>query len=128
MTQHVTVVRHNKDLAATLDKLDNISERYQHIGIQDTSRWSNTCAPFVRQLGGMIDLAKVITKGALNRNESRGSHYKPEFPERNDADWLKTTLASYNANTDAPDLTYEEVDTSLIKPRKRDYSHAKKEA
>lgn len=128
MTQHVTVVRHNKDLAATLDKLDNISERYQHIGIQDTSRWSNTCAPFVRQLGGMIDLAKVITKGALNRNESRGSHYKPEFPERNDADWLKTTLASYNANTDAPDLTYEEVDTSLIKPRKRDYSHAKKGA
>lgn len=128
MTQHVTVVRHNKDLAATLDKLDNISERYRHIGIQDTSRWSNTCAPFVRQLGGMIDLAKVITKGALNRNESRGSHYKPEFPERNDADWLKTTLASYNANTDAPDLTYEEVDTSLIKPRKRDYSHAKKEA
>lgn len=128
MTQHVTVVRHNKDLAATLDKLDNISERYQHIGIQDTSRWSNTCASFVRQLGGMIDLAKVITKGALNRNESRGSHYKPEFPERNDTDWLKTTLASYNANTDAPDLTYEEVDTSLIKPRKRDYSHAKKEA
>ena len=128
MTQHVTVVRHNKDLAATLDKLDNISERYQHIGIQDTSRWSNTCAPFVRQLGGMIDLAKVITKGALNRNESRGSHYKPEFPERNDTDWLKTTLASYNANTDAPDLTYEEVDISLIKPRKRDYSHAKKEA
>lgn len=128
MTQHVTVVRHNKDLAATLDKLDNISERYQHIGIQDTSRWSNTCAPFVRQLGGMIDLAKVITKGALNRNESRGSHYKPEFPERNDADWLKTTLASYNASTDAPDLTYEEVDISLIKPRKRDYSHVKKEA
>lgn len=128
MTQHVTVVRHNKDLAATLDKLDNISERYQHIGIQDTSRWSNTCASFVRQLGGMIDLAKVITKGALNRNESRGSHYKPEFPERNDTDWLKTTLASYNANADAPDLTYEEVDTSLIKPRKRDYSHAKKEA
>lgn len=128
MTQHVTVVRHNKDLAAALDKLDNISERYQHIGIQDTSRWSNTCAPFVRQLGGMIDLAKVITKGALNRNESRGSHYKPEFPERNDTDWLKTTLASYNANTDAPNLTYEEVDTSLIKPRKRDYSHAKKEA
>lgn len=51
-----------------------------------------------------------------------------QLPERNDADWLKTTLASYNANTNAPDLSYETVDISLIKPRKRDYIHAKKEA
>lgn len=128
MTKNVTVVRHNKELAYTLDQLDVLSERYKHIGIQDKATWSNTTIPFVRQLGGMLDLAKVITKGALQRNESRGSHYKPEFPDRNDTDWLKTTLASYNANTDAPDLSYEEVDISLIKPRKRDYTHAKKEA
>lgn len=76
----------------------------------------------------MIDLAKIITKGALNRNESRGSHFKPEFPDRNDADWLKTTLASYNPQTNSPDLSYKDVDISLIKPRKRDYTHAKKEA
>lgn len=128
MTKNVTVVRNNKDLAQTLSELDSIEEKYHQIGVQDHASWSNTVIPFVRQLGGMIDLAKVITKGALNRNESRGSHYKPEFPERNDADWLKTTLASYNANTNAPDLSYETVDISLIKPRKRDYSHAKKEA
>ena len=128
MTKNVTVVRNNKDLAQTLSELDNIEEKYHQIGVQDHASWSNTVIPFVRQLGGMIDLAKVITKGALNRNESRGSHYKPEFPERNDADWLKTTLASYNANTNAPDLSYEAVDISLIKPRKRDYSHAKKES
>ena len=76
----------------------------------------------------MIDLAKIITKGALNRNESRGSHFKPEFPDRNDADWLKTTLASYNPKTNSPDLSYKDVDISLIMPRKRDYTHAKKEA
>lgn len=128
MTKNVTVVRNNKDLAYTLDQLEEISERYKNIGIQDTSSWSNTSAPFIRQLGGMIDLAKVITKGALNRNESRGSHFKPEFPDRNDADWLKTTLASYNPKTNSPDLNYEDVDISLIKPRKRDYTHAKKEA
>lgn len=128
MTKNVTVVRHNKNLEQTLEKLEEISERYKHIGVQDKATWSNTTVPFVRQLGGMIDLAKVITKSALNRNESRGSHYKPEFPDRNDAEWLKTTLASYNASTDDPDLSYEEVDISLIKPRKRDYTHAKKEA
>lgn len=128
MTKNVTVVRHNKNLEQTLEKLEEISGRYKRIGVQDKATWSNTTVPFVRQLGGMIDLAKVITKGALNRNESRGSHYKPEFPDRNDAEWLKTTLASYNASTDGPDLSYEEVDISLIKPRKRDYTHAKKEA
>ena len=128
MTKNVTVVRHNKNLKQTLEKFEEISERYKHVGVQDKATWSNTTVPFVRQLGGMIDLAKVITKGALNRNESRGSHYKPEFPDRNDAEWLKTTLASYNAGTDGPDLSYEEVDISLIKPRKRDYTHAKKEA
>ena len=128
MTKNVTVVRYNKNLEQTLEKLEDISERYKRIGVQDKATWSNTTVPFVRQLGGMIDLAKVITKGALNRNESRGSHYKPEFPDRNDTEWLKTTLASYNASTDDPDLSYEEVDISLIKPRKRDYTHAKKEA
>lgn len=128
MTKNVTVVRDNKDLTYTLNQLEEISERYKNIGIQDASSWGNTSAPFIRQLGGMIDLAKVITKGALNRNESRGSHFKPEFPDRNDADWLKTTLASYNPKTNSPDLSYEDVDISLIKPRKRDYTHAKKEA
>lgn len=84
MTENVTIVRENAKLAATYEKLFDIAERYQHIGIDDRSTWSNLTAPFVRQLGGMIDLAKVITLGALNRNESRGSHYKPEFPDRND--------------------------------------------
>ena len=128
MTENVTIVRENAKLAATYEKLFDIAERYQHIGIDDRSTWSNLTAPFVRQLGGMIDLAKVITLGALNRNESRGSHYKPEFPDRNDEEWLKTTMASYDAAADAPVLSYEPVDVSLIKPRKRDYTKTKKEA
>ena len=51
----------------------------------------------------MLELAHVITAGALARNESRGAHYKPEFPERDDANWLKTTLAAYTP--DGPKLT-----------------------
>ena len=80
---------------------------------------------FTRQLKNMLHLARVMTIGAYMRNESRGAHYKPEFPERNDAEFLKTTMARYDETTNSPDIYYEEVDTSYIKPRKRDYSAAK---
>lgn len=124
MTKNVTVVRNNADLAETLVKLEEIDERLSRIGIQDKATWSNANVPFVRQLHGMVDLAKVITKGALERNESRGSHFKPEFPDRNDEEWLKTTIARYDAASHSPVLSYEKVDTSLITPRKRDYTKA----
>ncbi len=70
-------------------------ERYKRISMIDTSRWSNQAASFTRQLWNMLQLARVITLGAYHRNESRGAHYKPEFPERNDEEWLKTTKAKY---------------------------------
>ncbi len=53
-----------------------------------------------------------MTLGALLRNESRGAHYKPEFPERNDEEFLKTTKAKWTA--EGPQISYEEVDISLI--------------
>lgn len=126
MTANVTVVRENKKLKATYEKLQEIKERYQNINIEDTAKWSNSGASFTRQLEGMINLAHVITLGAYQRNESRGAHYKPEFPDRNDDEWLKTTMAKFNTDTKLPDLFYEEVDVSLIEPRKRDYTKAKK--
>ncbi|GGE42408.1 succinate dehydrogenase flavoprotein subunit [Pullulanibacillus camelliae] len=122
MTDNVTVVRENKKLLQTDEKIQELMERYQNINVNDTSKWSNSGAAFTRQLWNMFQLARVITQGAYNRNESRGAHYKPEFPERNDDEWLKTTKAKFNASKNAPDLSYEEVDVSLIKPRKRDYT------
>ena len=71
----------------------------------------------------MLILARAITLGALARDESRGAHFKPEFPERDDANWLKTTKASYECGSIK--LEYEPVDTSLIPPRKRQYGAAK---
>ncbi|MBU9721204.1 MULTISPECIES: succinate dehydrogenase flavoprotein subunit [Bacillaceae] len=126
MTDNVTVVRENDKLLKTDEKIQELMERYQNINMDDTAKWSNQSAAFVRQLGGMLDLARVITLGAYNRNESRGAHYKPEFPDRNDEEWLKTTKAKYNAANSGPDFEYEDVDVSLIKPRKRDYTSKKK--
>ncbi|MGR3765268.1 succinate dehydrogenase flavoprotein subunit [Rossellomorea sp. NS-SX7] len=125
MTDNVTVVRHNDKLKETDAKIVELMERYKNININDTAKWSNQGAMFTRQLWNMLQLARVITIGALNRNESRGAHYKPEFPERNDEEFLKTTMAKYNASTNSPEFHYEEVDTSLIAPRKRDYSKKK---
>ncbi|WP_227936667.1 succinate dehydrogenase flavoprotein subunit [Alkalihalobacillus deserti] len=128
MTDNVTVVRHNDKLLKTDEKIQELMERYKNININDTAKWSNLGASFTRQLDGMLSLARVITLGAYNRNESRGAHYKPDFPERNDEEFLKTTKATFNATKNAPDFAYEDVDTSLIKPRKRDYSQKKQGA
>ncbi|WP_096202759.1 succinate dehydrogenase flavoprotein subunit [Bacillus sp. FJAT-45350] len=128
MTDNVTVVRHNDKLLATDNKIQELLERYKDINIIDTAKWSNQGASFTRQLKGMLELARVITLGAYNRNESRGAHYKPEFPDRNDEDYLKTTMAKYNPSKGAPEFYYEDVDVSLIEPRKRDYSQKKQGA
>ncbi|MBP1947712.1 succinate dehydrogenase flavoprotein subunit [Virgibacillus litoralis] len=122
MTDNVTVVRHNEKLKNTIEKIKDLQRRWENINMDDTSRWSNQGVMFTRQLKNMLHLARVIALGAYNRNESRGAHYKPEFPERNDEEWLKTTIATFDESENAPVITYEEVDTSLIEPRLRDYS------
>ncbi|WP_091837056.1 succinate dehydrogenase flavoprotein subunit [Marininema halotolerans] len=123
MTDNVTVVRYNDRLKATDDKIQELMERYKRINVTDTGKWNNQSAAFIRQLWNMLELARVITIGAYNRNESRGAHYKPDFPERNDEEFLKTTKAKHTPN--GPVFEYEDVDTSLIEPRARRYDVAK---
>lgn len=123
MTDNVTVVRYNDKLKATDDKLLELQDRLKRISINDNNLWATQAIPHARQLNNMLELARVITLGALNRNESRGAHYKPEFPDRNDEDWMKTTIAEYSA--EAPVFSYEPIDVSLVEPRKRDYSKGK---
>jgi len=126
MTDNVTVVRYNDRLKATDDKLLELIDRFKHISINDSNLWATQAVPHARQLWNMLQLARVITLGALNRNESRGAHYKPEFPERDDEHWMKSTIAEYSE--EAPVFSYESIDTSLIEPRKRDYSSKKSAA
>ncbi len=126
MLDNVTVVRFNDRLKKTDDKILELMERYKKINVSDSAKYSNQAASFTRQLWNMLELARVITIGALNRNESRGAHYKPEFPERNDEEFMKTTMATWSQN--GPQFHYEDIDVSLIAPRKRDYTTDKKGA
>jgi succinate dehydrogenase / fumarate reductase flavoprotein subunit len=126
MTRNVTVMRNNRDLQVTMDKLKELRQRYQHISLNDHSQFANQTYAFANQFGPMLELAMVITKGALLRNESRGAHFKSEFPKRDDEQWLKTTVATYQTNSDEPLITYESVDLRHLKPIFRDYTKAKK--
>jgi succinate dehydrogenase / fumarate reductase flavoprotein subunit len=123
MTEHVTVTRINKNLEVADAKLVELAERFGRVDLSDRTMWSNQTLNFARELGNMLLLARVITLGALVRDESRGAHYKPEFPDRDDANWLKTTRAKY-VNGEIK-LTYEAVDISRIPPRARRYDAAK---
>ncbi len=120
MTKHATIVRYNAGLDEADAKLVELLARYKNINLSDKSQWANTSFAFTRQLYNMLELARVIVQGARQRDESRGAHYKPDFPNRNDEQFLKSTLASYADG--APKITYGEVDTQWIKPRPRVYS------
>jgi succinate dehydrogenase / fumarate reductase, flavoprotein subunit len=123
MTEHVTVTRINKNLEAAHDKLRVLQDRFRRVNLSDRTKWSNQTLNFTRELENMLLLASVITLGALARNESRGAHYKPDFPNRDDANWLKTTRAKWSNGE--IHLAYEAVDISLIPPRVRKYDAAK---
>jgi succinate dehydrogenase / fumarate reductase, flavoprotein subunit len=124
MTKNVTVIRYNKALQQTDAKLVELLERFNHINVGDKSQWANTSFVFTRQLYNMLQLSRVIAQGAALRDESRGAHYKPEFPDRDDKNWLKTTKAYFAPDADEPRFEFEPVDVSLIPPRPRRYDMA----
>jgi len=124
MTRNCTVIRYNKNLQQTDAKLVEFLERFNHINLSDKSQWANTSFVFTRQLYNMLQLSRVIAQGAAMRNESRGAHYKPDFPDRDDKNFLKTTKAYFAPDADEPRFEFEPVDISLLPPRPRRYDMA----
>jgi succinate dehydrogenase / fumarate reductase flavoprotein subunit len=147
MTKAATVVRRNDQLRESLANVSELHERAQRCSLSDTGNWTNQNVVFTRALLDMFPVAKSILQGALQRDECRGAHYKPEFQmghltasepaerrrqaeqwcdafEANNRKWLKSTVATWNLGSQQPDLTYEDVDTSLIPPRPRLYGLA----
>ncbi|AUX27079.1 succinate dehydrogenase flavoprotein subunit [Sorangium cellulosum] len=137
MLRDCTIERDNATLDRVLEKIGEIEERAGRVKCTDTAQRVNQGAQFVRHFENMLVLARVIAEGARRRDESRGAHYKPEFPVRNDAEWLRTTLARHEekgAVRFVRELDYacagqsihvtDAVDTSLVAPRERKYEQA----
>jgi succinate dehydrogenase / fumarate reductase flavoprotein subunit len=125
MTKNCTVIRYNKNLKDCDAKLVELLERIRNVNLSDRNQWANTTVAFVRQLYNMLQLARVVAQGAGMRDESRGAHYKPDFPDRDDKNWLKTTKATFAPDADEPKFEFEPVDISLLPPRPRKYDAAK---
>ncbi|MGK3998718.1 succinate dehydrogenase flavoprotein subunit [Sorangium sp. So ce1024] len=137
MLRDCTIERDNATLDRVLEKIGELEERAGRIKSTDTAPRVNQGAQFVRHLENMLVLARVIAEGARRRDESRGAHYKPEFPARNDAEWQRTTLARHEekgAVRFIREFDYvcagqsvhvtDAVDTSLVAPRERKYDQA----
>ncbi len=142
MTKVATVVRRNDQLQEGLAKVHALYERAKKCSLSDTGNWTNQNVVFTKALLDMFPLALTILKGALQRDECRGAHFKPAFAfqslkatnpaerrreaeewcdrfDANNRKWLKTTVAQWAG--DDVEITYEDVDTSLIPPRPRLY-------
>lgn len=144
MTKTATVVRYNKDLKEAYSTVCELQARAEKCSLSDTGNWTNQNVVFTKALRDMFPLARTILKGALQRDECRGAHYKPEFEmpgldpkaspaerralaeqwidrfDENTKKWCKSTIAVLGADGE-PQITYEEVDTTLITPRPRLY-------
>ena len=138
MLRDCTIERDNATLDKVIEKLGELDDRVKKVKTPDTSGRLNQSAQFVRHLENMLVLARVIAEGARRRDESRGAHFKAEFPKRDDDRFLRTTLATHRAMGSVAfvqELDYvgaggasvhvtDAVDVSLVKPRERRYEQA----
>ena len=119
MNQHVGMFRTEEGLQTALANLTELKERYKRVGVQAKGRVFNTSLLFHLELGDMLDLAEAMTVAALHRKESRGSHSRRDFPERDDENWLKHILVRYTP--EGPSLDYTHVSITRWQPEKRAY-------
>jgi len=121
MTAASTVVKSGPRLEQSLATIASLRERYARIRLSDTGMWTNQTLAYARAVGDMLVLAEAIARGGLERKESRGSHYRTDFTERNDDKFLATTVAAFDPTTGGSRITFERVECPLVQPRKRTY-------
>jgi succinate dehydrogenase / fumarate reductase, flavoprotein subunit len=121
MTAACTVVKSGPRLEQCTRKLTELRERFGRVRLGDSAGWTNQTLSFTRAVGDMLVLAEVIAKGSIERKESRGAHYRSDYPERNDEQFLKTTVAKYDAASGQTRIDWSDVTVNLVKPRLRNY-------
>ena len=119
MWNYCGIWRVQTDLLKARTSLDELAARARQVNLVDDSGWSNQAVPFARAVINMIEQSKAIVGGAIDRDESRGAHFKMDTPDRDDTKWLKTTMAKWTPT--GPEFTYEPIDCRYIAPRARKY-------
>lgn len=114
------IFRNEKDLAENKEILKQLRQRYQNITVQDKSKVFNTDLMEAIELGNLIDIAESINESALNRQESRGAHTREDFPNRNDAEWMKHTFIT-KADSGELKIDYKPVVKTRFEPMERKY-------
>jgi len=120
MMDKVSVFRHQEALEEALEKVRELKERYRQISVQDRGNCFNRELLDAIELGYMLDLAEVITLGALNREESRGAHSREDFPKRDDEKWLVHTMFRHSTY-EGPQVFFKPVTITRFEPKERKY-------
>jgi succinate dehydrogenase / fumarate reductase flavoprotein subunit len=119
MTEKMGIFRNDKIMKECLAVIKELQERYSRVKVQDSSRIFNTELMEAVELGSMLDFVEVVVAGGIARTESRGAHYRTDFPKRDDQNWLKHTLAWKEA--DGIRLDYKPVVITRFQPEERKY-------
>jgi succinate dehydrogenase / fumarate reductase flavoprotein subunit len=120
MDQYAGVYRDEAGLRMALEKIAELRLRYERVAVGDKGGVFNQALEFVLELEYMLDCAETIARDALERRESRGAHARTDYPERNDAEWLKHTLLTYRAGAE-PEISYLPVTITRWPPEVRTY-------
>ncbi len=119
MMEKVGIYRNAGDMQAAVNAIQELRARYQSVRVQDTRKHFNTDLLEIIELGNLLDISLITAAAALNRQESRGAHSREDFPDRNDGQWLKHSLAALQ--DDHVTIGYKPVDVSIWKPKPRAY-------
>jgi len=120
MTADAGVFRTEESLLKQLDKIKELRERYKNIRIDDKSSTFNTDLQEAVELGHMLDFTLFIVKGAIERKESRGAHYRDDYTQRDDENFLKHTFATLNEDGTI-EQEYADVVMGQFEPEARTY-------
>ncbi|MBV8424176.1 MAG: FAD-binding protein, partial [Candidatus Eremiobacteraeota bacterium] len=121
MDKYVGVYRDEAGLAEALKKQQDIKRRYANVAVGDKGRVYNQALTFALELGFMIDVAETTIRSAILRKESRGAQSRTDYPQRNDAEWLKHILVTYRGEQAEPEISYQPVTITKWKPEARTY-------
>ncbi len=119
MTEKCGIFRNKTGLAEALNFIKILNERFNNISIKDKGKIFNTGLMEALELRNLLDVSEIIVAGALAREESRGSHFRTDFPDRDDDCWMKHTLA-YRDKPE-PLLEYKPVTITRYTPKERAY-------